>query len=145
MIMQLDHLREVILERQKSRLLKNWWSLLPSTVCKLSSQPNCLGCRWVEFSADWCKWHISNHESNSWSQKFIRCPNNRPRSRTALLATDHVWVITQGMLHHDKRVIQKPPRTNHLVVSALGSMLNYVSLWVTSTHTSILYNVLSWP
>ena len=39
-------------------------------------------------------------------------------------------MITQGKLHHDKRVIQKPPQINHLVESALGTMLNDVALWV---------------
>ena len=46
-------------------------------------------------------------------------------------------MITQGMLH-DKRVIQKAPRAYHLVKSALGTMVNDVSLWVTSTLGSIL-------
>ena len=44
------------------------------------------------------------------------------------MARDDVLEITQGMLHCDKRVIQKPPRTNHWEESALGTMLNDVSL-----------------
>ena len=40
--------------------------------------------------------------------------------------------------HDKKRVIQKPPRAYHLVESGLGTMLNDVSLWATSTHESIL-------
>ena len=36
-------------------------------------------------------------------------------------------MITQGMLH-DRRVIQKTPRAYHLVESALGIMVNDVSL-----------------
>ena len=39
-----------------------------------------------------------------------------------------VCVITQGMFHHDKRVIQKPSQTNHLVESAPGTMLSDVCL-----------------
>ena len=114
--MQLDYSREVIPERQKSRLLKKLMiTFTKYYVCSrhsfsthrcrsgqpralrsewhtLSSQPSCLKMvsRWVEFSADWCKWHISDRESNSWSQKFV-------------------------------------------VESALGTMLNDVSLWVTYT------------
>ena len=89
-------------------------------VCTLSSQPNCLELVPVELSFLQTDASVT-YQTMRVSQKFIRCPNNRPRSRTALLATDHMRVITQGMFHHDKRVIQK-------LESALGTMLNDVSL-----------------
>ena len=44
-------------------------------------------------------------------------------------------MITQGMLHYDKRVlIQKPPQAYHLVESALGTMVS-LSLFLSAQDT----------
>ena len=52
--------------------------------------PNQVVQNWFPLSWVFCRLmqvtQLSNHESSSWSQKFVRCPNNRLRFRTALLA-----------------------------------------------------------
>ena len=75
------------------------------------------GSRWVEFSADWCKWHNYQTMRIAHEVRSLKVPIvGLDLGPLYWQSTDHVRVITKGMLH-DKRVIQKPPQAYHLVES----------------------------